>query len=373
MGRGVRVGSKWAIAAASLVVAGFVATGCGDDDEGEGQAAQSGEDAAAILNYKEPDREQYLFDCAKKEGKVVLYTSSSAADEAYKPAFEKKYPGVTLENYIGKAELPSKLMEEERGGQHRFDVLSDVYGNMPLDDEYFQPFYTPRFEDIKPELRSEYFVSASGYVLGLGYNPEQVPEDEVPDSWEAMLDPEFKGEIWQSTDATQPVIMGMLQQQFGDEFIDKFADQIRLQQGGGRAVADQVIAGTAKLGSNVSASYYQRDYLTDGAPFRWRPLDPAMAFFQAVSISKHVPHPCAAALFVDWLLSEEGEQLHKDLGNASPYVGTPLLPFEIKEEPPQDEWNVIFNTDPMLIEDFGSYAEAQQAWNEQFRTKFLEG
>ncbi|MGZ8480747.1 MAG: ABC transporter substrate-binding protein, partial [Candidatus Binatia bacterium] len=61
-------------------------------------SAQTGKGVAELAKYARSDREKMLYDGAKKEGKVVWYTSLVPSKDIAK-IFEAKYPGVAVEVY----------------------------------------------------------------------------------------------------------------------------------------------------------------------------------------------------------------------------------------------------------------------------------
>jgi iron(III) transport system substrate-binding protein len=66
-----------------------------------------------------------------------------------------------------------------------------------------------------------------------------------------------------------------------------------------------------------------------GAPIEWKPLQPAFGRPSAIGLTKHAPHPHAALLFADFLLSKEGQQIFKQMNRvpASLAVDSPLNKF----------------------------------------------
>ena len=329
----------------------------------------------SIFTYNKADREQHLYECAKKEGKVVFYTSSSAATTTFKPAFEKQYPDVKMEVLVATADLPTKLRQEEDAGQHNFDVYGDTLGNLGRDAKYFQPIWTPRMNEVRPYLSKPYYVAYAGFLEGLVYNPNVVGSGDVPRTWKELLQPKWAGKVYMGIDTGTAGFIGLLQRTYGDAFIDQLAKQIRVQQVSGRAIADQVIAGTVPIGINISSSYHKTNYIDRGAPLRWVPLDPVPGFFQAASISKSTSRPCAAALLVDWLMSKEGAQpLWTQLGNVAPFKGAPLLPYNLKATSPAftipTKWNVYMTTNPAFFKGFKNYQLALASWQKIIQQKF---
>lgn len=328
-----------------------------------------------LFTNKGPDREAKLYECAKREGSVVFYNSSSNFDRLFQPVFEKKYPGVKMELFTATAELPTKLREEEDAGRHNFDVYGDTLGNFPRNAKYFQPIYTPRSGELRPYLSNAYYAAYAGFIMGLAYNPNVLGVGDLPRQWKDLLQPKWTGKIYMGIDSSTAGTIGLLYRLYGEDFIAKLSKQVRVQQTTGRGIADLIEAGIAPLGLSVPVSYHQLDYLGRGMPYRWLPMEAVPGFFQAASISKHARHPCAAALLVDWLLAKETQPLWDARGSERPFKGQALIPFDLRgTSPPHSipsKWNVYMTSNPNFRKGFDSYAEALAFWQSLIRKYFL--
>lgn len=328
-----------------------------------------------IFTYNKANREQHLYQCAKKEGSVTFYTSSSATDPSLKPAFQSQYPGVAMNTYVATSPLVTRLTSEEDAGHHNFDVYNDALGNIERTGKYFQPFFSPYAKLVRKGLSSPWFLASNGYIMsGVYYNPSLVPASQVPKTWKDLLDPQYKGKIYIGTDSTAPAFTALLRREYGSAYYKKLAQQVRVVNVSGRGVADLIEAGTAPMGIDMSSSYYQRDHLAKGAPLLLQLINPMMGQFQASSISKHAPHPCAAMLLVDWLNNpKEGGKILTDLGNAMPYKNSDVLPFSIAGQMPQKKWDIRSQTGRNTWKGFKSYAQAYKAWTDLYNRFFIGG
>jgi ABC-type Fe3+ transport system substrate-binding protein len=328
-----------------------------------------------IFTYNKADREAHLYACAKKEGQVTLYTSSSATDPSLKPAFEAQYPGIKMNTYVATSPLVTRLTSEEDAGHHNFDVYNDALGNIPRDNKYFQPFWSPYMAKVQPDLTSPYYLATNGYVFsGVYYNPNVIPTSQVPKTWKDLLKPQYKGKIYIGTDSTAPAFTAMLRREYGVAYYRALAKQVRVVNVSGRGVADLIEAGTAPLGIDASSSYYQRDHITNGAPLLLQVINPMLGQFQASSISKYAPHPCAAMLLVDWYMNaKEGSKVLSDLGNAMPFKNAAVLPFDIAGQLPQSKWKVYSQTGAHMWTGFTSYFQAYASWTDLYNRYFVNG
>jgi iron(III) transport system substrate-binding protein len=328
-----------------------------------------------IFTYNKADREAHLYACAKKEGAITLYTSSSATDASLKPAFEAQYPGIKMSTYVATSPLVTRLTSEEDAGKHNFDVYNDALGNIPRDKKYFQPFWSPYMAKVQPDLTSPWYLATNGYVMsGVYYNPNLVSPADVPKKWTDLLKPQYKGKIYIGTDSTAPAFTALLRRTYGVAYYRALANQVRVLNVSGRGVADLVIAGTAPMGIDMSSSYYQRDHIVKGAPLNLQVMNPMLGQFQASSISAKAPHPCAAMLLVDWYMNpKQGSKVLSDLGNAMPFKNAAILPFEIAGQLPQSKWNVISQTSKHTWTGFKDYYQAYNSWVDLYTRYFING
>lgn len=361
-----------------VAVAGVLAlvAACGNDGTGDDPTASDAPFSAVeqITNYSGADREQHLYDCAKTEGSVTLYTSSSAAKKVIAPAFEAKYPGVHMEVYAATTDLVQHLVEEEDAGIHHFDVYGDIYGNLTRDSTYFARYSSPNESAILPELVTPYFVGVNGFIMGAAYNPNLVKGADIPKSYQDLADPKWAGKIAGGFDTSTPITYAVVKAQLGDDFMAKFAKNVKVTEGvSSRGVADLMEAGTFPIAWSVSASYQKKDAIAKGLPFEFIPLDPMVGFYSTYSVSAHAPHPCAATLAMDWMIDTRpggGQETWAKNGELSPLKEGPRLPFDI---PGTDEtaWHTVPSSDPSIVKGFDDYLDAAAKYTNDFRNEFL--
>lgn len=78
---------------------------------------------ADLASYTGADRESLLIQGAKREGKVIWYTTLIAYKEIAK-IFEAKYPGVQVEAYrSGSTDLTKRVLTEAKARRHVVDVM----------------------------------------------------------------------------------------------------------------------------------------------------------------------------------------------------------------------------------------------------------
>jgi iron(III) transport system substrate-binding protein len=91
-----------------------------------------------------------------------------------------------------------------------------------------------------------------------------------------------------------------------------------------RQVLDQVIAGEYPIALQIF-NHHTVISAKKGAPVDWIKMEPATVVLQVASVAKGAPHPNAAKLLLDYLVSDEGQEFFKkaDYLPASPRVPAP--------------------------------------------------
>ena len=149
-----------------------------------------------------------LIEAAKKEGKVVWYTTLivNQAIRPLKAAFEKKYPGIELQ-YARADETPTaaKILEEGVAGRMQADVFDGITNMIPLKRARLLASYVPAATaQYPPELkdREGYWNALLLYVFTPGINTTLVPKERAR-RLQDLLDPQWK-ERWPGIELRSP-------------------------------------------------------------------------------------------------------------------------------------------------------------------------
>ena len=142
-----------------------------------------------------------------------------------------------------------------------------------------------------------------------------VKRNEAPKRYEELLEPKWKSNM--ILDIEEFPWFAVLLKHYGREkgldYMRRLAKQ-DIQMGRGRSTQAQLIsAGERAIGIALNSSSVL-DFKTRGAPLDWTILDPYYAKPNMLMFARHAPHPYAAALLIDWTLSEEGQSLLASLG-----------------------------------------------------------
>ncbi len=273
---------------------------------------------AELAAYNKPDREKMLYEGAKKEGMLMWYTSLTGGPNKQAPkVFAAKYPGVKLEVYRGNSDaIIQRVLQEAQAKRFLVDTIETTFPALKLMQEYklLTPYYSPYSAHYPDEAKEKadkglvYWMTDRESYIGLAYNTNSVKGSAVPKGYEDLLKPELKDRIgFSTTDTGKRVIAAMLASK-GAEFVKKLKEQqVSLHSVSGRALLDMVISGEVGVSPTVFLSH-SRVSIAKGAPIKWVPMDVVPTNAGGVAVPANRPHPYAALLFADFLVSPEGQK-----------------------------------------------------------------
>jgi iron(III) transport system substrate-binding protein len=261
-----------------------------------------------------------LVDDAKKEGKVLVYVSSNASDaRALKSAFEKKYPFVDMEFYSsGKDALLARYLLEARTGTYLADVYqSSVFPIMNLVEKgLLAKYFSPEREGYIEALRDKdgYWNATYLNAVTMAYNSRLLKPDEVPASYQELLAPKWKGRMGFVLSHTE-WYFAMLQwmgEDKGRQYMEALSKQNVHARIGSSLMNQLMMAGEFPLLISQYPTGVEEIKKT-GAPIDRVPLDPWFVYPIGIAVTAKNSHPAAARLYVDFILSEEGQTAMRQL------------------------------------------------------------
>ena len=297
-----------------------------------------------------------IVDGARKEGKVVFYTSLTIheIDQIAIP-FTKKYPFVKVEPFRGNSEqLLQKITIEERAGRPQHDVAQfNAFEAWQLQKlGLLQRYKSPEaknYPDVFKDPEGYWTVIYANYLV-LGYNPKLVKEEELPKKWEDLLLSKWKGEKL-AMDRDEGVWYGGLAFAWGKERADKFMKALAPQEPtirkGHTLIATLLSSGEFPLG--LVYAHRVEELKAKGASIDWVPLDPIIVTPNLIAIGKNASHPNAARLLIDFCLSKEGQTILQqqqyrtpaspDISPASPKMDPKKLKLFLADKRVADQYD----------------------------------
>ena len=281
--------------------------------------------AAAPLARPVAAADAALVDAAKKEGRVVWYTTL-VIDQFVRPAadaFEKKY-GIGVE-YVRTTsnEVQLRVLNEARAGRVQADVADGVGQSATLKSENALARWLPdAAKSMAPQFvdREGRWIAPTYFVLTPGHNTQLAPKGSEPKTFEDLLDPKWKGRIAVASipvPASAPGFVGVVLASMGEEkgmdYLRRLARQNVVDVGiaAGRPIVDQLIAGEHAIALQIF-HHHAAISAAQGAPVDWIAMRPAFANLQISSVLEKAPHPSAGRLLLDFLVSREAQTIFRE-------------------------------------------------------------
>ena len=272
--------------------------------------------AQSPLLREGPDRESFLAQAAKKEGEVSVYTSLIQEDLiALSEAFEKKY-GVKVKGWrAGSEKVLQRAVTEARANRHDADVIETNGPELEslYREKVLQPLKSPHLKDLMPQaVRSHgHWVGTRINLFVQTYNTTLVSRDEVPKSFADLANPRWKGRL--GIEAEDEDWFAMVIRELGEERGLKIFREISRVNGFSVRKGHTLLSGLVASGEVPFAlttySHGSEKMKQRGAPVEWYAIEPAIGRANGVAVMARPAHPHAAALFVDFILSPEGQAI----------------------------------------------------------------
>ena len=266
-----------------------------------------------------------LIEAAKKEGKVIWYTSIDLPlAEKIAKAFEAKYSGIAVRvERSGAERVFQRIGQEYASNIHAVDCAnsSDAAHFIIWKNQNMLEAYVP--EDVAKFYPAEHkdpdgqFASFRVWFCIIAYNTNLVKKEDAPTSYADLLDPKWKGKLVKAHPGYSGTIMTatyQMQRDLGWEYFEKLAKQNvmqvqssadppkRLALGERAVMADGNEYNIFEIGEKGGP--VAPIYAKEGSPIIVGPT----------GMFKAAPNPNAAKLFCNYSFSPECQQLIIDVG-----------------------------------------------------------
>jgi iron(III) transport system substrate-binding protein len=267
------------------------------------------------LEKLSPDeRNAKLIEGARKEGEMVWYTNSGIENATrYIQAFRKNYPFVNAQVWRAKTrQVTQRVISEANAGRYLVDVVKPSTDLLPpmLDKNLLAKYESPVRALYPTHAKSPYYTSMNYAFRVFGFNPRKVNRKETPKSWEELLQPRWKGEILFDESSLEEVTawLGAWGKEKTINYATRLGQQQLLIRVGRDTTTQMMMAGEASLAVTTYA-YNNEGLRAKNAPVDWIAEDLIPTLLYPLTMARNAPHPHAAALFYDFMLSEEGQRL----------------------------------------------------------------
>ena len=273
-----------------------------------------------LANYRGADREEMLKAGAKKEGKLVWYTSLTAHRDIAN-VFEAKYPGIKVETYrAGPTDLSRRLLTEAEARRSIADLIETTPSTLMLmrDNKLLMPYFSPHlaaFPDESKETADKtkvYWTTDRESMVSLGYNTNMMRAAVVPKSFAELVKPENRGKIAVSGDTTGVRMVGAMIHAKGEEYVKQLKTlDVKMHMISGGAMHELLAAGEMPMSISIFRNHVLAAH-PKGAPTEWVPMDLVPTNAGGVALPAATNNPYAALLFVDFLISPDGQKIFEE-------------------------------------------------------------
>ncbi|MDB5990857.1 MAG: transporter substrate-binding protein [Herbaspirillum sp.] len=269
---------------------------------------------ADIALLQGPNRLQTLIDGAKKEGQLNIYVVHTALP-GMAAAFTKKY-GIKVNLWRASSEnVLQRIVTEARAGRNELDIVQNNAPEMEAlhREKLLQQVNSPYLNDLLPRAIPAHkeWVGYSIEMYVQAYNTGKIKKEDLPKTYQDLLDPKWKGKlgIEQGDEAWFAAVLQELGQEKGTKlFKDIIATNDISVRKGHTLLGNMVASGEVPLALTLYS--YNPDQMKDkGAPVERFNIAQPIAQFQTLGMLQKAPHPYAAALFYDFMLTDAQQML----------------------------------------------------------------
>ena len=258
---------------------------------------------------------------AKREGSLSLYASMAEKDlMRLVSEFERRY-GIEVKVWCsGKTNVLRRAVTEARAGRFEVDVVHNPSPEMELlhREGLLREVRSPYARELISEAVAPHreWAGPRVYIFVQAYNTNRVAREELPKTFSDLLDPRWKGRI--AVEAKeQEWFFTLVREMGGEEGLKFFRDLVARNgltvRNGNALLNNLVVAGEVPFALTLY-SYLPEQSKKSGAPVGWIALAPTVAYTDGIGVMKHAPHPHAAVLFYDFVLSD-GQALLAELNH----------------------------------------------------------
>ena len=307
-------------------------------------------------------------EAAKKEGKVVWYTSLALPTaEKIGKLFEAAYPGIKVEVHrTGSQRILQRVMQELQANLKLVDVIhtSDAGHFVLLKEKKLLMKHTPAGVDAFPagfKDKDGYYFTLRATVNVIAYNTKLVPAAEAPKGWKDLLDPKWRGKMVTAHPGYSGVIAThvlALTQLYGWDYFKQLAQNKLMLVQSAVDPAGVVASGERQVAVD-GGDYYYYQMKKKGNPIEVvYPKEGVPLVISPTAIASFAPHPNAAKLFTDFTFSRELQQVMAD--SEGLYTGHPDVKYP-SDKPKLSDLKLL-TVDP----------EELEKRNEEIKSKFVE-
>lgn len=295
---------------------------------------------ADLAKLDPAERQKKIEEGAKAEGELsLIHTWRGELSRDHLKLFQKRYPFLKVELIdIGSQDAADRLLAEETAGRHLTDAINMSLGDSSGVRQLFAHYPTPATKAILPQYNGfldpdNRWVPFYWSEHGISYNSNMLTPEQAPKSWEDLCKPEYKGQI--SFDPPEVRFLLGMYAILGPDKIENWMKCIGendpiIQRGHTQRVQLMVAGDHAIQGDNYLYQGLLMKKENPSTPFQPVWSAPVQATAGVMIINKNAPHPYAAALWCDWVLSDESQRYTAERYRGPVTIPHPYMPADAK-------------------------------------------
>jgi len=277
---------------------------------------------------------------AKKEGKVVWYTSTPIATAQKVAKLFESESGIKVELFrSGGSAILSRFMQEYDAKLIAADVLTTsdpAAANAMAKKGMFVAFKPSAFDKIPDAAKDPngYHVAQRLNMITIFAREDKIAAADLPRSWASLTDAKYKGKMVMSDPSftsLQLSVVGTLSKKLGWGYYENLRKNDIMVVQGNEQIVDNLKRGERLIAAGALDSY-AADARKEGHKIMTiYPTDGTFVIPSPTSIVKGSPNPNAAKAFAEFMVSESAQELFPADGgyaarvDVAPPAGSPDL------------------------------------------------
>jgi iron(III) transport system substrate-binding protein len=305
---------------------------------------------------------------AKKEGKVTWYTSTPIKTAQQLAELFEKQTGIHVELFrSGGSAILRRFMQEQSAGLHAADVMttSDPANSNKLAEQgVFVPFKPDDFDRLPAAAKESNgaWVAQRLNMMVIYVRTDMLKPEDYPKSWNDALGPKYKGKLAMtdpSFTSLQLMVVSTLSHKYGWDYYKKLKGNDIMIVQGNQQVLDTIKRGERPIALGALDSYAAAAREQGHKIKTLYPSDGTFIIPSPTAIIKGGPHPNAAKLFANFMVSKPAQELFPKNGGYA---------ARIDVDPPEDSPR-LSDVKPMPV-DYAQIEKETAAVKRQFNEIF---
>ena len=335
-----RTRQRWLVAAALAVPLALLVGCAGDGAPAADETGSTGDSpyGGALGTPAEETAMQALYEQAEDAGEYEITAYGPPPAQSVIDAFEQRFPDIEITfEQLQSQDRITRLQAESASGNHVGDIAVD--GRTPIIQmAQASPSWCQAFQpaiDVPSDLIGMGGLTVKTYntVFGIIINTDLISEDDAPQTWEDLIDPKWKGKevmVSPAAGGAGAFVMAMLltpqenADKWGMKIVQGLKDNVSLVAKDAQTVSS-VVDGTYPIGVLAYYPYYyQTLQSTPNAPVKFLLMDEDTPYSVGEQcVIANAPHPHAAQLWINWVMSKEGQAAYAASGSYPTMPGSP--------------------------------------------------